>query len=50
MVNALKEIKGLPKDTKQEKLLTLSESWKPFRSVATMLLWHYYIQKKGIKF
>lgn len=50
MVNALKEVKGVKRDVKQEKLLALANSWTPHCSVATMLLWHYYIQKKGIKF
>jgi DNA-3-methyladenine glycosylase II len=49
MVNALKELKQLRKETKQDELLKLSESWKPYRSIATMLLWHYYIRKRGIK-
>ena len=49
MVNALKEIKQLPKSAKQEKLLAVAEPWRPYRSIATMLLWHYYIQKRGIK-
>jgi len=49
MVNALKEIKQLSKETSREKLMSLSEPWKPYRSIATMLLWHYYIQKRGIK-
>jgi len=50
MINALRELKGLPKSTKQEEILKLSEIWKPYRSIATMMLWHYYIQKRGIKF
>ena len=49
MVNALKEIKQLPKSAKQETLLAVAEPWRPYRSIATMLLWHYYIQKRGIK-
>jgi DNA-3-methyladenine glycosylase II len=49
MVTAMKEIKRLPSKTTHEQLLKLSEKWKPYRSVATMLLWHYYIQKRGIK-
>jgi DNA-3-methyladenine glycosylase II len=49
MVNALKEVKQLPKETKQEELLKLAEKWRPYRSIATMLLWHYYIEKRGIK-
>src|SRR4030095_1511538 len=50
MVNALKEVKKLPKETNQEQLLKLSERWRPYRSIATMLFWHHYIQKRGIKF
>jgi DNA-3-methyladenine glycosylase II len=50
MISALKELKQLNKETKKEELLKLSEPWKPYRSIATMLLWHYYIRKKGIKF
>ncbi len=41
--NALKQLKSLPTDTSHRSLLELAESWKPYRSVATMLLWHYYL-------
>ena len=50
MVSALKEVMQLPRETGHKELLKLSEVWRPYRSMATMLLWHYYIQKKGIKF
>ena len=50
MVSALKEVKSLRKDVKAEKLLKISEHWRPYRSVAAMMLWHYYIEKRGIKF
>lgn len=50
MVNALKEVKGLKKDVRPEKILALANTWAPYRSIATMLLWHFYIQKKGIRF
>jgi len=49
MVNAFKEVKQLPKETKREELLKLAETWRPYRSIATMLFWHYYIEKRGIK-
>jgi DNA-3-methyladenine glycosylase II len=42
-VNALKRVKNLPKDTTKEELLVLTEQWKPYRTVAAMLLWHYYL-------
>jgi DNA-3-methyladenine glycosylase II len=42
-VNALKQIKKMAKDTDREKLLAVTEKWKPYRTVATMILWHYYL-------
>jgi DNA-3-methyladenine glycosylase II len=48
MVNALREIKEVPLHTKDE-LLLLAEKWRPNRSIATMLLWHHYLQKRGIR-
>jgi len=42
-VNALKRIKHLPKDTTKENLLTITEQWQPYRTVATMILWHFYL-------
>jgi DNA-3-methyladenine glycosylase II len=48
LVNAIKMVKGLPSVTKEE-LLELSKKWKGYRSIATMLFWHYYIKKKNIK-
>ena len=49
LVNAMKEIKKLPVTTGKEELLKLSEAWKPYRSIASMILWHYYIQKRNLK-
>ncbi|EMS89309.1 hypothetical protein LEP1GSC073_0572 [Leptospira noguchii str. Cascata] len=49
-VQSLKKIKKLPVDTSHDKILSISKSWKPFRSIATMLLWHSYIQENNIKF
>jgi DNA-3-methyladenine glycosylase II len=49
MMNALKEIKKLPSQTPKEEIIEMAEKWKPYRSIATMLFWHYYIQKRGIK-
>jgi len=42
-VNALKRIKHLPKDTHRDALLPVIDRWKPHRTIATMLLWHYYL-------
>ncbi len=49
MINAFKEIKRVEKQISKDEIILLSESWKPHRSIATMLLWHYYIQKRGIR-
>jgi DNA-3-methyladenine glycosylase II len=49
MVNALKEVKQLPKQTAKEDLLQMAESWRPYRTIAAMLLWHHYIKTRNIK-
>jgi DNA-3-methyladenine glycosylase II len=48
LVNSIKMVKQIPLATKQD-LLDLSRKWQPYRSIATMLLWHYYIKKKNIR-
>ncbi len=49
MTYAFKEIKQLNSIATKEEIIALSEIWKPHRSIATMLLWHYYIQKRGVR-
>ncbi len=49
LVNSLKEIKQLPRDITKEKMLEIAEQWRPYRTIAAMILWHAYIQKRGIK-
>ena len=49
LVNSLKEIKQLHPHTTKEKMLKIVEPWRPYRTVASMILWHAYIQKRGIK-
>jgi DNA-3-methyladenine glycosylase II len=49
LVNSLKEVKQLPHHTTKEKMLAIAESWRPYRTIASMILWHAYIQKRGIK-
>ena len=46
IVNAIKRLKGLPKETLKEELVLLAEQWKPYRTVASMLLWHYYLSDR----
>lgn len=49
MVNALKEVKQLPKHTSKEEILTVAEPWRPFRSMAACMLWHHYIKTRNIR-
>ncbi|GAB3999033.1 DNA-3-methyladenine glycosylase [Spirosoma daeguense] len=42
-VNALKRLKQLSPAVTKEEILEISECWKPYRSVACMMLWHYYL-------
>jgi DNA-3-methyladenine glycosylase II len=49
LVNSLKEIKQLPHHITKEEMLAIAESWRPYRTIASMILWHAYIQKRGIK-
>lgn len=45
-VNALKRIKSLPLNTTKDEILDISGKWKPYRTVASMILWHYYLSQK----
>ena len=49
LVNSLKETKNLHIHTTREDMLALAEPWRPYRTIASMILWHSYIQKRGIK-
>ncbi len=46
LVKSLKELKQLPAHTDQRELLEVAELWRPYRTIATMLLWHRYIQQR----
>ena len=48
LVNAIRMLRRDPALTK-DAMLQEAEAWRPLRSMATMLYWHYYIHKKGIK-
>lgn len=49
MINAFRDIKQLSKEISRETIIEMAKPWQPYRSIGTMLLWHHYIQKKGIK-
>ncbi len=44
LVKSLKELKQLPAHTDQRELLQIAELWRPYRTIATIILWHRYIQ------
>jgi len=49
LVNSLKEVKNLNGHTTRDDMLAIAELWRPYRTIASMILWHAYIQKRGIK-
>lgn len=46
LVNAVKKLKKLPASTTKEDILKISTRWQPYRTVASMLLWHYYLSSR----
>jgi DNA-3-methyladenine glycosylase II len=42
-VNALKALLNLPMNTHRDALPPIIDRWRPRRTIATMLLWHYYL-------
>jgi DNA-3-methyladenine glycosylase II len=49
LVNSLKEVKQLHPQISREEMLRIAEPWRPYRTIAAMILWHAYIKKRGIK-
>ena len=50
-VNAMKRVKNLPADITKEQMIEMATQWQPYRTIATMLLWHYYLsvpKNKGL--
>jgi DNA-3-methyladenine glycosylase II len=45
IVNAMKRLKPVPPAITKEGLLHIAEQWQPYRSIAAMLLWHYYLSR-----
>lgn len=48
-VNSLKRVKHLPPDASMDEVIKISDSWRPYRTIATMLLWHYYLSAPATK-
>ncbi|MBS1667173.1 MAG: DNA-3-methyladenine glycosylase 2 family protein [Bacteroidetes bacterium] len=49
MMNSLKKHKQLAPTTSKEAILVISEKWKPYRSIASMIFWHAYIIERNIQ-
>lgn len=43
---AIKEIKQLDTRPSISELTDIAAAWQPYRAIATMLLWHYYLNRK----
>jgi DNA-3-methyladenine glycosylase II len=46
-VNGLKELKGLPRATPLEEVVTATRPWAPYRTIGTMLVWHRYLSRRA---
>lgn len=46
-VNALKSLKLLSADADRNTITAISMQWKPYRTIATMMLWHLYLSKRA---
>lgn len=49
LVKSMKEIFGLKQDIEKQKISEIAETWRPYRTIASMILWHSYIKKRNIK-
>ncbi|WP_142529525.1 DNA-3-methyladenine glycosylase family protein [Pedobacter westerhofensis] len=48
-VNALKKVKSLPVNTTKEEMAAIATQWKPYRTIACMILWHAYLSSRSIR-
>lgn len=42
-VNALRRLKNVPVGASRQTLQSIVDTWQPYRTIAAMLLWHYYL-------
>jgi DNA-3-methyladenine glycosylase II len=47
LVNGVRMITGVL--LTKEEIVLMAEAWRPYRSIATMIVWHYYIKRKNIQ-
>jgi DNA-3-methyladenine glycosylase II len=46
VIRTMKMLMPLPPDVTRLQLTEVAEIWRPYRSIATYLLWHYYLNRK----
>ena len=49
LINSIKHVKQLPKETSKEEILQIAEQWQPYKTIAAYILWWAYIKRKNIK-
>ncbi len=49
IINAMKKLLPVPPAVTRERLLQIADQWRPYRSIATMLLWHYYLSEAAAR-
>ena len=49
LVVAVREVKGLEKDPTPEEMEAMGEAWRPWRSVASRLLWQHYLNTPRVR-
>jgi len=45
MMKAFRKVKNLSNEIGRDEIIRLAEPWRPYRSVGTMILWHYYLSE-----
>lgn len=48
-VNAARRVKNILKEVPKEKILDVVDAWRPYRTVGTMILWHYYLSRTAVR-
>jgi DNA-3-methyladenine glycosylase II len=48
-IKAVFELKLMPEGTRKNEIVRYMEKFKPYRSAATYLLWHYYLEKRNLE-
>lgn len=46
LINAIRKVNNAP--LTKEEIAVLGEAWRPYRSIATMIFWNYYIRLRNI--